>query len=591
MSTEEVAVERHEAARARSGLRDLWPYVARHRGALVVGATLSVLSAALAVTQPLMVQQLVDSVSRSEPFGWFVVGLIAVTLGEAVTGAGRAWVLQRTGERVVFGLRAALVTKVFALPIKVHDRRTAGDTASRVTGDTAVIRSMVTSGLFEIASSVVMFVGAVVLMVILDAFLFGIILLAVILGTLGVLLIGRRLRGLSYSAQTSLGSLTADLIRGVSGIRTIRASNAGDFEAKRVIHEAHDVLDAGLRIAQLAALIRPIMTLCIQGAFVIVLAVGGARVANGSMSLGDLVAFILYLFLLIMPVSQASGVLTEYQAAMASMDRVKDVLVLPEEGDGVYVTAPARPSRTTSSDPLLEFRNVAFTYDGTPVLDDVSFSIPRGSRSAIVGPSGAGKSTILALIERFYEPTGGTILLDGVPLSASTRESVRERIGFVEQDSPAMAGSIADNLRMSARDAPDEELVRSLERVGLGALVANGPADLTREVGDSGVMLSGGQRQRLAWARALLKDPEILLLDEPTSSVDARTEAALQELLEAESHRRTVVVVAHRLATISGSDQIVVLDGGTVVGVGTHGDLLKSSEMYADYASKQALVA
>ncbi|GAB3402621.1 ABC transporter ATP-binding protein [Schumannella luteola] len=589
MAAEESADESKVAVGGRSGLRDLWPFVASHRLALGFGALLSLASAGLSVAQPLMVQRLVDAVSRSQPLVWLVVALVAVTLGEAIATAVRSWVLQRTGERVVFGIRKALIDKVFSMPIAVHDRRSAGDTASRLTGDTAVIRSMVTAGLFELASSAVMFIGAVVLMILMDPLLFGIILIAIAVGATGVLVAGRRLRQLSFGAQTSLGSLTADVVRGISGIRTIRASNAGDREAGRVIAQASGVLDAGLRIARLASLIRPLMSLCIQGAFVIVLAVGGARVADGSMTLGNLVAFILYLFLLIQPISQASGVFTEYQAAMASLDRVKGVLAIPSEASGGEKPTASWEIETGTNVPLLEFDDVVFSYGEVPVLDRVSFAVRRGSRSAIVGPSGAGKSTVLALLERFYEPDSGEIRIDGEALRGLDRDAIRARIGFVEQDSPALAGTLADNLRLGANHATDDQLLDTLERVGLSSLVPQGARDLDRDVGDSGVMLSGGQRQRIAWARMLLKDPEILLLDEPTSSVDARTEAALQRLLDEESRHRTVVVVAHRLATISKSDQIIVVDGGRVVAVGDHATLLDSSEIYADYAAKQAL--
>jgi ABC-type multidrug transport system fused ATPase/permease subunit len=307
------------------------------------------------------------------------------------------------------------------------------------------------------------------------------------------------------------------------------------------------------------------------------------------MSLGDLVAFLLYLFMLVLPLAQAVHAFTTLQAGLGALDRMQEVMQIPTE-DADEVSLPPTPVPTPSA-AMLELAGVSFAYDGgPPVLDQVSFEVEHGSRTAIVGPSGAGKSTTLALVERFYEPLSGAVRINGVDVSTLPRDEVRRRIAYVEQEAPVLAGSIADNLRLAAPAATDEELLEMLEQVGLSDLVQRTDRGLDTPVGDDGVLLSGGQRQRLAWARVLLAGSDLLLLDEPTSSVDSRTEQVLQDTLRAAARERTVLIVAHRLATVADSDRIVVLDGGRITAVGTHEELLSSSGLYRELATHQLLV-
>jgi ABC-type multidrug transport system fused ATPase/permease subunit len=472
-----------------------------------------------------------------------------------------------------------------------YDRRRIGDLISRVGADTTLLRAVVTSGLFDIVSSVLMFFGAVALMAYVDVQLLLITLAAVVVGAAAVLVLGGAIRRASQRAQSSVGDMTASVERALGAIRTIRAAGATQRETERVGDAAASAYRAGVDMAKLQALVQPIMSLCIQGAFIVVLGYGGYRVATGVMTLGDLVAFLLYLFMLVMSLAQAVHAFTTLQAGLGALDRTQEVMQIPaEDADEVSLPQPRGPV-TAAPGAMLELADVSFAYDGgPPVLDQVSFAVERGSRTAIVGPSGAGKSTTLALVERFYDPVSGTVRLDGVDVSTLRRDEVRRRIAYVEQEAPVLAGPIADNLRLAAPDATDEELTQVLDQVGLSELVERTDRGLDVPVGDDGVLLSGGQRQRLAWARALLAGPDLLLLDEPTSSVDSRTEQVLQDALRAAARERTVLVVAHRLATVADSDRIVVLDGGRITAVGTHEELLSSSGLYRELAAHQLLV-
>jgi ABC-type multidrug transport system fused ATPase/permease subunit len=431
-----------------------------------------------------------------------------------------------------------------------------------------------------------------VLMAIVDLPLLLITLVAVGVGTVGVVGLGLAIRTASLRAQESVGTMTAAVERALSAIRTLRASGATGREAERVGEAAGGAYRAGVRMAKLNALVQPIMSLSMNGAFIAVLTIGGYRVATGALGLGEFVAFLLYLFALIFPLASAYQAYTAIQSGLAALDRMIEVMDLPAEDADERATAaiPAVGDQPRGAVPLLEFDEVGFGYEqGPTVLHSVSFAVERGMRTALVGPSGAGKTTALALVERFYDLTSGVIRYDGVDVRHVPREQLRSRIGYVEQEAPVLAGSIADNLRLGAPDATEDELYAMLRLVGLESIVDRTELGLHAPVGDDGVLLSGGERQRLAWARMMLTDPDLLLMDEPTSSVDSRTEQILRPALDRVSAGRTVLVVAHRLATVAHSDRIIVLDGGRVSAIGRHTELLHSSPLYRELATHQLL--
>ncbi len=545
--------------------------------------------------------RVIDAVGAGRSVPGAVAALVLVLVAASVLGAGQDYLLQRTAEGVVLTTRRTLADRLLRLPVAEYDRRRTGDLMSRVGADTTLLRATVTSGVVEVAGSVVIAVGALVAMALVDVWLLLLTVVAVSIGVTSAVLVSRGVRRLSRKAQEEVGAMSAAVERALSAVRTIRASGATAREVSGIGDSARRSYEAGVRVARLSSMVSPIADIAVQGAFLAVLGVGGYRVASGSIGVADLVAFILYLFLLVMPLGRIIGSWTQLQTGLGALARIQEILALSPERDdvperGAVTGSAARlpvPRRAEGPDsvPLLELDDVSFGYaDGREVLSGVSFAVPAGSRVALVGPSGAGKSTILALVEGFYPVSGGVIRWAGTDVRDLPRAALRAQLGYVEQEAPVLAGTIRDNLLLTRPDATDPELWAVLADVGLTDVVRRSPRGLDVLVGDEGVLLSGGERQRLAIARSLLARPALLLLDEPTASLDARNEQLLRDTLAAAAADRALLVVAHRLSTVLDSDEIVVLDGGRVVARGTHDELVDSSPLYRELATAQLLV-
>lgn len=592
----------------RATFRQLLPYLLEHRAVLSWVIVISMLGAIASLAQPLLVSQVIGIVEQGGDLAPVVTLLVVLVIAAGLLSGFGHYLLQRTGEGVVLSSRRALVRRLLHLPISEFDERRTGDLVSRVGSDTTLLRAVLTQGLVEAIGGSLTFLGALIAMTIIDPVLLGLTVLVIAVSVVTVVLLSQRIRIASRKAQERVGELAAAVERSISAIRTVRAAGATEREIAAIEGSARGAWQQGIAVAKISALVVPISSIALQVSFLVVLGVGGFRVASGVISVGDLVAFILFLFLLIGPLGQAFGAITSVNAALGALGRIQEIIGLPSERERDAGLVPAAPTASTAA---VAFDDVHFAYPvsahpteaekaiaavvgeaerDTTVLRGVSFSVPAGSRTALVGPSGAGKSTILSLIERFYDPTAGVIRMDGVDIRALDRDELRSRIGYVEQDAPVLAGSLRDNLLLGSPGATDEQCIAVLRSVNLDEVLDRDPRGLDAQVGEEGVMLSGGERQRLAIARALLAAPPVLLLDESTSSLDGVNEQRMREAIDAVAEDRTLIVIAHRLSTVVDSDQIVVLDHGQVIGVGTHSELVTRVPLYRDLAKHQLLV-
>lgn len=593
----------------RATFRQLLPYLFEHKRVLSVVIVLSVLGAAASLSQPLLVGQVISTVESRSSLGSLVWILIGLVVASGLISGFQHYLLQRTGEGVVLSSRRLLVRRLLNLPISEFDTRRTGDLVSRVGSDTTLLRAVLTQGLVEAIGGSLTFVGALIAMLIIDPVLLGLTVVVIAVAIITVTTLSGRIRVASRKAQEKVGDLAAAVERAISAIRTVRASNATDREVAAVQEDAEGAYRMGISVARISALVVPVAGIALQVSFLVVLGVGGFRVASGAITVANLVAFILFLFMMIMPLGQAFGAIAAVNQALGALGRIQEIVDLPSETEG---DAAITPVAAVPSDAAISFHDVQFGYSDRTVVTEltaeldavrgiepsgdrtvlhaVTFEARRGQRTALVGPSGAGKSTILALIERFYDPTAGVVRLGGIDIRGLDRSDLRAQIGYVEQDAPVLAGTLRQNLLLGAPGATDEQCVDVLRAVNLTEVLERNPQGLDAAVGEDGVMLSGGERQRLAIARTLLAAPPILLLDESTSSLDGLNEQLLREAIDAVAEDRTLIVIAHRLSTVVDSDQIVVLDHGRVVGVGTHSELVKSTPLYRDLAKHQLLV-
>lgn len=585
----------------RTAVATMYRLTAGHRSAVAVATVLTLVGSALGLAQPLVAKDVVDAGGQGRTL-WPLLALLGgLFVIEAATGAIGRFLLERMGEGVVRQLRHGLVARLLRLEMREYDRHRGGDLISRVTADTTLLREVVSQALVDLVTGSLAAAGAVALMAWLDPLLLLLVTATVAAAAVVVASLLTGIRRAAEQMQGSVGALAADLERALGALPMVRVHRAEDREAAAIGARVDAAYDAGVRTAKLASVMSPAVELAVQGSFLIVLVVGGLRVDGRAGSLGDLVAFLLYASYLVLPLSSVFRAAGLVQRGMGAYQRVEQVLGLPVEQTAPLLSEHrtrtpnrARPSladgRPGPGRPALALHDVHFGYDpARPVLRGVSFAVAHRRHVALVGRSGAGKSTVFALVARFYEPDAGTVLFDGRPAGELGRDACRRRIAVVDQNAHVVHGTLRDNITYAVPDATEAEIRRVVELARLEEVLDRLPGGLAAVIGERGSTLSGGERQRVALARALLARPALLLLDEPTSHLDAINESALTAVMKDVAQECALLVIAHRLSTVQHADHIVVLHEGRTTAGGRHEDLLTSSPLYRKLAASQML--
>jgi len=583
---------------ARQTLRDLWPFVAPYKGRIVAAFFALVGSTTATLTVPLSVRMVIDRGFTGEdgvPLGGVFLGLIAVVSVLAVMSALRYYLVTWLGERVVADLRAAVFERIMRFDLSFHDSSRSGELVSRLTSDATQMKSAVGTSVSVALRNFFMFVGASIMMVVTSPALSGAVLLAIPFIVLPLIIFGRQVRARSRVAQDVLADASAMASEAISSVRTVQAHTAQG----RLARTFGKAVEASFEAARSSIVARALLTsfaiFVIFSSVVLVLWYGANAVVSGDMTAGELGQFLLYAVFAAGALGEVSQVFGEVAQAIGAADRLcgllkVDVKILPEDrGDDRAALTPV-----AGDVGHVIFDHVSFGYGSNgasspavPVLRDVSFEALPGKTVALVGPSGAGKSTVLQILMRFYDVQSGDVLVDGKKVVDMDPIALREKMALVPQDVAIFAASVRDNVAFARPDASDDDIQAALAAANASAFVYSLPDGINTMLGERGVNLSGGQRQRIAIARAVLQDAPILLLDEATSALDAESEHLVQDALERLMVGRTVIVIAHRLATVRSADEIVVLDDGKVVERGSHSELAASNGLYARLADLQ----
>lgn len=593
-----MAGHAHRAS-LRGGTKDGAESVAsvfrQHTTLLVTGVLLGLLGVAASLTQPWAIGKLIEAAGRNESLAQPIAQLVGLFCAGALFSSLQAYIIGRAGENIVFDVREILTGRLLRADLTAFGKQSQGDIFTRTVTDTSLVKIALSQSLAQLIISGATVIGGVVLMFLIDTWLMLITMSC--LGAASVLSIAlaRKLRKVALENRDDTGDFASDIQRVLSALPTVKASRAEPREAARIGRLADKARRSGIRVNAFNALLMPSMNVGTQGALAVVVGVGMSWVARGEMNMATLTSFIMYLFQLVSPLVMFFMGVGQFVQGRAAIQRVDELARLPQEGGGTAAgqEAPMAVGPLARQRPAVEFHDVRFAYrrgkqeERTPVLKGVSFTVPARGLTAVVGPSGAGKTTMFQLIERFYAADGGRVQLSGQNIEALPLDTVRGLVGYVQQDSAAMRGTVRDNLTYAQPHATEYDIQEAVEMAGLTSVIAQLPQGLDTELGDQGSGLSGGQRQRLCIARTLLQKPAVMLLDEATSNLDSDSERDFRDVLRRVAQQCAVIAIAHRISTVIDAEKIVVLEGGRVRATGVHQDLMEHDVLYRRLAGSQ----
>ncbi|TKI45401.1 ABC transporter ATP-binding protein [Lysinibacillus tabacifolii] len=558
-----------------NSVRGIWQLVNSNRLSkkLTIGTLLlSIVETLIGLTVPLFTMRMINDFSTIG-FSWQSILLVGVFLiFQAVLSGVTFYMMRKLGERIVANLRMKVWAHVLRLRIPYFDAHESGETMSRITQDTNVIKELITDHLISFISGLFAIVGAVIILIIIDWKMTLLMLISVPVAILLTLPLGQRIHKIARANQDELASFTGQLGRVLTNIRLVKTSQTENYEQLNGEEKIQHLYQFGLKESKILAVLSPIMTFIMMVVLILLFGYGGAKVATGAITAGELVAIIIYLVQIIIPFTQMATFFTSLQKAMGATERLQEILNEPIEGHG--------KNAIVSSNESITFENVVFQYNDNPILKGISFTIPAGKTTALVSASGGGKTTMFSLIEQFYHVTEGTIRFGEQPIEQIHLKEWRSLFGYVSQEAPLMNGTIRDNVTYGKSDVLETDIIEALKNAYAWEFVQQFERGLDTEVGEGGIKLSGGQRQRIAIARALFRNPAILLLDEATSNLDNDSERAVQKAIEYVMKGRTTVIIAHRLSTIVHADQILVFEDGLITGSGKHEELQEHHTYY-----------